>query len=379
MNMRTFAVILVIFAVVLMGCTIPDISTVNVASVTLNKTSLTMNSGDEETLIATIAPSNATNQNIEWSSNAPAVASVANGKVTAKSSGSATIMVKTQDGGKIETCAVVVTAVAGNKDLTGTITINPTNATVGDTLTATYSGSEMVNYQWKKGTTNIGTNSNKYTPVEAGSYTVTVSAESYKSKTSDPVNVIDTNLPTVAMPTASPVDGTFATSQSVTLTTTTADAKIYYTTNETDPTTASTLYSGAISVSTTTTIKAIAVKEGMNNSDILTAVYTISGDDAQTATYTGKSSNDTYTLKITENTARYTAQIGDAYELTVGSKISIGVVNAASGNILNLQPSNSLQIFIATVSGSNLTALDGTITWTDYSASPGPGALIGGN
>jgi hypothetical protein len=78
----------------------------------------------------------------------------------------------------------------GDKDLPGTITISPsTGVTTGTKLTATYSGSETVSYQWKNGSTNVGTNSREFTPTEAGSYTVTVSAEDYKSKTSVAVTV----------------------------------------------------------------------------------------------------------------------------------------------------------------------------------------------
>ena len=80
---------------------------------------------------------------------------------------------------------------------------------------------------------------------------------------------------TVATPTASPPAGTYTAAQSVTLTTTTTDAKIYYTTDGTSPSTSSALYSGAINIGATTTLKAIAVKEGMNNSSLLTAEYTI--------------------------------------------------------------------------------------------------------
>jgi len=74
-------------------------------------------------------------------------------------------------------------------DLPGTITIIPTTATVGTELTASYSGEEAVSYQWKNGSNNVGTNSNKFTPTEEGSYTVTVSAAGYKKKTSAAVIV----------------------------------------------------------------------------------------------------------------------------------------------------------------------------------------------
>ena len=80
--------------------------TVAIESVTLNKTELTLNVGDEETLTATVAPDDATDKTVTWSSDNTAVATVANGKVTAVSAGTATITAKA--GGKSATCAVTV-------------------------------------------------------------------------------------------------------------------------------------------------------------------------------------------------------------------------------------------------------------------------------
>ena len=82
---------------------------VSVTGVTLNKTSLTLNKGASETLTATVSPSNATNKSVTWSSSNTSVATVdSNGKVTAVSAGTATVTVKTNDGGKTATCAVTV-------------------------------------------------------------------------------------------------------------------------------------------------------------------------------------------------------------------------------------------------------------------------------
>lgn len=61
---------------------------------------------------------------------------------------------------------------------------------------------------------------------------------------------------------------------SVTLTCATDGATIYYTTDGSTPTTASSVYSSAISLSATTTIKAIAVKSGMTNSEVASKTYT---------------------------------------------------------------------------------------------------------
>ena len=82
--------------------------TVAVESVTLNKTELTLEVGGEETLTATVTPNNATNKTITWSSDNTAVATVANGKVTAVAAGTATITA-TADG-KSATCTVTVNA-----------------------------------------------------------------------------------------------------------------------------------------------------------------------------------------------------------------------------------------------------------------------------
>jgi hypothetical protein len=99
------------------------------------------------------------------------------------------------DGGtKTATATSNVAKVTVNSipNLSGTIAISPTSATIGMELTATYSGSETVSYQWKKDGADIGTNSSKYTPTATGSYTVTASATGYNSKTSSAVTVTST-------------------------------------------------------------------------------------------------------------------------------------------------------------------------------------------
>lgn len=93
-------------------------------------------------------------------------------------------------------------------------------------------------------------------------------------------------------PTFSPEAGTYSSAQSVTISGPTG-ASIYYTTNGDDPTTSSTQYSSAISVSTTTTLKAIAVVDGVS-SDVAEATYTINSGSTTTGekTYTKVTSTD---------------------------------------------------------------------------------------
>lgn len=86
--------------------------TVPVTDVTLNKSALSLSVGDSEILVATVVPPRATDKSVVWSSSAPSVASVdQDGKVTAKSAGSAVITVTTNDGGFTASCDLTVAAV----------------------------------------------------------------------------------------------------------------------------------------------------------------------------------------------------------------------------------------------------------------------------
>lgn len=90
------------------------------------------------------------------------------------------------------------------------------------------------------------------------------------------VNVkTDSKIETVATPAFSVAAGEVVSGTTVTITCTTEGAKIYYTTDSSAPTTASTAYTVAISVTEAVTIKAIALKDGMNDSAVASASYTI--------------------------------------------------------------------------------------------------------
>ena len=81
---------------------------VEVESVSLNKSEMTLTEGESETLAATVTPDNAENKSIKWSSNNEAVATVdANGTVTAKSAGTA-VITATSTNGKSAGCTVTV-------------------------------------------------------------------------------------------------------------------------------------------------------------------------------------------------------------------------------------------------------------------------------
>lgn len=118
----------------------PDTPAIKVESVTLNQEQLTLTEDDTYTLVATIAPENADNKDVEWTSTAPDVASVnTEGKVTALAAGTTTITVTTTDGSKTDTCEVTVeAAVVGDVDSISDLTY--TVNTPADEFYVTWSG-----------------------------------------------------------------------------------------------------------------------------------------------------------------------------------------------------------------------------------------------
>ena len=82
---------------------------VPVTGVRLDRTSAEIIKGDSMTLTATVAPSNATNKNVIWTSSNPSVATVSqSGVITAIKAGSTTVVATTIDGEKAAACEIVV-------------------------------------------------------------------------------------------------------------------------------------------------------------------------------------------------------------------------------------------------------------------------------
>ena len=102
----------------------------------------------------------------------------------------------------------------------------------------------------------------------------TIKAIAVKDGITSTIAVFDYVILRPAAPQASPPPGYYAQPQTVTLSTTTPGAVIHYTLNGEDPTTDSPVYVGPITIGTSTTIKAIAVKNGLQ-SDIAQFSYDI--------------------------------------------------------------------------------------------------------
>jgi chitinase len=117
------------------------------------------------------------------------------------------------------------------------------------------------------------------------------------------VNTGGGSPPRVATPTFSPVAGAYLGTQSVTISCLTAGATIYYTVDGSMPTAGSTVYTVPVSISTTTTLKAIAIDGVIDDSYVASGLYTITTtavylyeDDGTTVLY-----EDDGTTALTED------------------------------------------------------------------------------
>ncbi|MDD3193313.1 MAG: Ig-like domain-containing protein [Oscillospiraceae bacterium] len=153
-------------------------SAVAVTGVSLDQTAATIKVGETLTLAATVKPENATNKEITWTSSNEAVAVVsANGTVTGKKEGTATITATTASGGKTATCKITV------KGTTASVTLNRTEIRLqkGDKYqltAASTGGSGTVTYTWSTGNSSVATvdSSGMVTANAVGITTITVTA-----------------------------------------------------------------------------------------------------------------------------------------------------------------------------------------------------------
>ena len=153
---------------------------VAVSSVSLDKTSVSLNVGESVTLAATVKPDNATNKTVSWSSSNASVASVdASGKVSAVAEGTATITAKAGD--KTATCSVTVTKKVVAVE---SVTLDKSSLELNEgetaTLTATVKPDNASDktVTWSSSKTSVATvdANGKVTAVAEGNATITAKA-----------------------------------------------------------------------------------------------------------------------------------------------------------------------------------------------------------
>lgn len=201
-----FTILLSVSLIATYSCKKEKDKSVAVTEVRLDKTAATLVEGDTEELMATVMPENATDKGIEWKSDNESVATVSQtGLVTALKDGSATITVKTNDGGFRASCEVTVKkkviAVTGVKLSAASMTLRE-----GDkgTLTATVEPANATNknVEWWTSdldvvsVTSTSGGSNGYVEARgAGKATVTVKTEDGEFSASCEITVEKKEVP----------------------------------------------------------------------------------------------------------------------------------------------------------------------------------------
>ncbi len=153
--------------------------------------------------------------------------------------------------------------------------------------------------------------------------------------------------PTAAAPVITPDGGAFSSSQSVTLSSATTNATIFYTLNGTTPTTSSTQYTGPITISADTTLRAIATASGDAQSNMSSATFTFSSQtppvsfspaagtytNAQTVTLSDSDANATiyFTTNGTSPSASSNPYSGPI-QVAVSETIKAIAIDPASSN-----------------------------------------------
>ena len=150
----------------------------------------------------------------------------------------------------------------------------------------------------------------------------------------------------VSAPGFSPAAGTYTSAQTVTISSATSGASIRYTTDGSTPTaTTGTVYSTPITLSSTTTLKAIAYKSGMTDSSVTTGAYTINttvaapGFSPAAGTYTSaqtvtiSSATSGASIRYTTDGSTPTATTGTVYSapITISSTTTLKAIAYKSG------------------------------------------------
>jgi hypothetical protein len=261
-----------------------------------------------------------------------------------------------------------------------TPTFSPAAGAYGPAQTVTISDSTSGStiYYTTNGTTPT-TSSSTYSSAITVSATETLEAIATKSGYSNSAvgSAAYTINGAAATPTFSPAAGAYGPAQSVTISDGTSGATIYYTTNGTTPTTSSSVYSSAISVSATETLEAIATKSGYSNSAVGSAAYTINGavatptfspatgtySSAQTVTISDSTSGSTIyyttngTTPTTSSTVYSSAITVSVTETLEAIATKTGYTNSAVGSAAYTISSSSVAIkTVQHNSGGNPTA-----------------------
>lgn len=228
-------------------------------------------------------------------------------------------------------------------------TISPTSNTYDNDLTATITAASGATIYYR---VNGGSWQTYSSGVSVTANNTTVEAYASMTNYTDSPIASQTYNFTCLTPTASPAAGIYNSVQSVTLSCGTTGATIHYTTDGSTPNSSSPVYSSAINVSTSMTIKAIAIKSGYTDSDVLTAEYVLNLNPSSNVTSPVLTSTPKYGTSV-NNPDRDLARLDGNLTFSAADPTSNGwtldkyVVTITDGTN-----------YATTVSGANINAIE---------------------
>ena len=230
-----------------------------------------------------------------------------------------TVAVEDSNGNPVTSATNPITlALVGGTGLGGTLTATPQNGV------ATFSNLTVST----AGTDTLSASSPSLTSATSTSFTISTAT------------TIKPPAGTVATPVLSPASGTnFSGTLTVTLSDATPSSTIYYTTNGTTPTTSSTVYTGALSITSTTTVQAIAVASGYAQSSVGSATY-----NATTTAATGCIDNITSYGAVGNGSTDNTTAINKAFAAAKTAGCSVEIP-AGTFNYSNVLVANAIKVF----------------------------------
>ncbi len=175
---------------------------------------------------------------------------------------------------------VVITLVSDEQESVATPSFTPSAGTYSDSLAVTIScETEGAVIYYTNNGDDPTEDTNEYTDPITITTTTTLKARAYKDGLiNSSIAVADyviSTVETVVTPSFTPSAGTYSESLDITINCETEGAVIYYTDNGDDPTEEANEYTDSFTINATTTLKARAYKEGLNNSPIAVAEYVI--------------------------------------------------------------------------------------------------------
>lgn len=300
-----------------------ETETISVTSVSLDNSLLNLIVDDIYSLTATVSPSNATNKNVTWSSSNTSVATVSSGKITAVSAGSATITVKTEDGGYTATCSVKVTEATSQTVSVTSVSLNYSTLSLevgkSSTLSATIlpSNATNKNVTWSSSNSSVATvSSGKITAVSAGTAVIIVTTSDGGKVATCTVTVTEPVVETIAV-------------TSVSLNTTSLSLNV----GDTTTLTATVLPSNATNTDITWSSSENSVATVDNG--IITAI------SAGTATITVTTEDGNYTADCIVTVEEETPEIIGVTSVSLNTNSLLLTVGGSSTLIATVLPSNA--------------------------------------